>query len=99
MTDNGPPELTKSMSTARRRRFTTCQTGLLISLLVFTLLILAGGLGLVSFQEGYWNSKASILTPLQHNTTLISSTVMVLSIAPHLDFDCINPQPGANPSG
>jgi len=82
MTNKSSPKPTNSTPRACARRFTTCQTGLLIFLLVFVLITLVGGLGLVTFQEGYWKFKSPTLAPIQHNSTLISTTAMVYQLPP-----------------
>ncbi len=61
---------------------TSCQTGLLILLLAFILVILAGGTGLVAFQEGFWSPSNDPAVTYQPETATPALTLAVYQMPP-----------------
>jgi len=88
-----------STSKARSRSLTTCQTSLLIFLLAFILIILVGGLGFVTFQEGYWGSTPETLLPTQSEVAQAASTVGVYQLPSTWTPNATASGPAPTPSG
>ena len=82
MTDNKSQNLKNSTPKARTRSLTTCQSCLLIFLLGVILAILAGGLGFVTYQEGYWRVSTETFLPNQPEATQIDPNLAVYQLPP-----------------
>jgi protein MpaA len=77
MSKNKSPKTANPKLKTRPHGLTSWQTGLLVFLLAFILVIVVGGVGLVAFQEGYWKPVNEPPVTSELTTSLAAPTMEV----------------------